>query len=153
MTSTSPISPVPTTDPISPVSRSGTSFAHKTSLAVATQTPLIDTSTPAINDAPVELDGGAITPEELRRRTTEEGLGGVRGSMRGPDEGDIDAEFLGGGGNAGREARERRAAMLASRSKDPSVIVDVPRDPTAEEVDAARKADALLSAGMRGKIS
>ena len=43
--------------------------------------------------------------------------------------------------------------MLALRSKDPSVIVDVPRDPTAEEVEAARKADALLPAGMRGKIS
>jgi hypothetical protein len=39
--------------------------------------------------------------------------------------------------------------MLASRSKDPSVIVDVPQDPTAEEVDAARKADALMLPGMR----
>lgn len=105
MPSTPPISPVPTTDPISPVSNSST-FPHKTSPAVATQTPLIDTSTPAINEAPVELDGGAITPEELRRRTTGEGLGGVRGSIRGPDEEDIDAEFLGQGGNAGREARE-----------------------------------------------
>ena len=42
--------------------------------------------------------------------------------------------------------------MLASRSKDPSVIVDVPKEPTAEEVEAARKADALLPPGMRGKI-
>jgi len=106
MPSTPPISPLPATDPISPVSRNGTSFPHKTSPAVVTQTPLIDTSTPAINDAPVELDGGAITPEELRRRRTEEEFSGVRGSMRGPDEGDIDAEFLGQGGNPGREARE-----------------------------------------------
>jgi hypothetical protein len=98
-----PSSP-PSTDPISPVSRSGT-FPHKTGPAVVTQTPLIDTNTPAINDAPVELDGGELTPEELRRRTTEE-VGGVRGSMRSPDEEGIDAEFLGEGEDLGREARE-----------------------------------------------
>jgi hypothetical protein len=92
------------TDPISPVSQGGT-FPHKTSPAVVTQTPLIDTNTPAINDAPVELDGGAITPEELKRRTTGE-VGGVRSSMRSPDEEGIDAEFLGEGEDLGREARE-----------------------------------------------
>lgn len=32
---------------------------------------------------------------------------------------------------------QKRAAMLASRSKDPGVIVDVPNEPTAEEVEAA----------------
>jgi len=85
--------------------------------------------------------------------TTGDGLGGVRGSMRSPDDSEgIDAEFLGEGVDAGRGVREKRAAMLASRSKDPSVIVDVPQEPTAEEVDAARKADALLLPGMRGKI-
>jgi hypothetical protein len=42
--------------------------------------------------------------------------------------------------------------MLASRSKDPSVIVDVPQDPTAEEVEAARRADALLLPRMRAGI-
>jgi hypothetical protein len=36
---------------------------------------------------------------------------------------------------------QKRAAMLASRSKDPGVIVDVPNDPTAEEVEAAKIAD------------
>jgi hypothetical protein len=97
-------SPPPGADPISPISRSGT-FPHKTSPAVVTQTPLIDTNTPAINDAPVELDGGEVTPEELRRRTTEE-ASGVRGSMRSPDEEGIDAEFLGEGENLGRDARE-----------------------------------------------
>ena len=40
---------------------------------------------------------------------------------------------------------QKRAAMLASRSKDPGVIVDVPQEPTAEEVEAARKADALVA--------
>ncbi|KAF1829804.1 hypothetical protein BDW02DRAFT_469961, partial [Decorospora gaudefroyi] len=128
----------PADDPISPISRSG-AFPHKTSPAVATQTPLIDTNTPAINHAPVELDGGAISREDLERRATD----GVGSRLMGGEEEDIDAEFLGEGGNTGREAREKRAAMLASRSKDPGVIVDVPQEPTADEVDAARKADAL----------
>jgi hypothetical protein len=33
--------------------------------------------------------------------------------------------------------------MLASRSKDPGVIVDVPREPTAEEVEAARRGEVI----------
>ncbi len=36
---------------------------------------------------------------------------------------------------------QRRAAMLASRSKDPGVIVDVPDEPTAEAVEAADTRD------------
>jgi hypothetical protein len=138
MANSHPISPPPliaagvppstsSADPISPVSRSGT-FLHKTSPAVSTQTPLIDTSTPAINDAPVELDGWSISPEELRRRNTGEGggvviggsggiggsgsgvdmSGGVGSSLRSPDD-EADAEFLGEGENLGREAREVRA--------------------------------------------
>lgn len=35
--------------------------------------------------------------------------------------------------------------MLASRSKDPGVIVDVPRDPTAEEVEAAKSAEGTVT--------
>jgi hypothetical protein len=38
--------------------------------------------------------------------------------------------------------------MLASRSKDPGVIVDVPRDPTAEEVQAANSADGAVTPGV-----
>ncbi len=84
---------------------------------MVTQTPLIDTNTPAINDAPVELDGGAITPEELKRRTTGE-AGGVRGSLRSPDEEGIDAEFLGEGEDLGREAREVRRHLYAETVRD-----------------------------------
>src|SRR4051794_7174115 len=91
----------PPDGPISPVSQSNT-FAHKTSPAVATQTPLIDTSTPAINAAPVELDGIPTDAETLKRRTT----GGSGGVLSPGDEEDIDAEFLGEGGNASREAKE-----------------------------------------------
>lgn len=67
--------------------------------------------------------------------------------MRSPgDEEDIDGEFLGEGRKD--EATAKRAAMLASRSKDPSVIVDVPREPTAEEVHAARSAEGLVTPGL-----
>jgi hypothetical protein len=44
---------------------------------------------------------------------------------------------------------QKRAAMLASRSKDPGVIVDVPQDPTAEEVEAAKSADGTITPGLR----
>ncbi|KAF2831630.1 hypothetical protein CC86DRAFT_342580 [Ophiobolus disseminans] len=154
MTAQPPISPptITTTGapassdgPISPVSRSGT-FPHKTSPAVSTQTPLIDTATPAINDAPVELEAMPVTSEEFKRRTTDPSGSGV---LSPADEDDIDAEFLGEGESAGRGVREKRAAMLASRSKDPGVIVDVPQDPTAEEVEAAKSADGTVTPGMK----
>lgn len=48
----------------------------------------------------------------------------------------------------GREGAEQRAAMLASRSKDPGVIVDVPKEPTAEEVEAAKSADGTVTPGI-----
>ncbi|KAF1931991.1 uncharacterized protein M421DRAFT_1679 [Didymella exigua CBS 183.55] len=133
MTEPTPISP-PTETPVSPISRS-TTFPHKTSIAAATQTPLIDTSVPAINAQPVELDGIPTSPheQELKRRET----GGSR--VLSPADGDIDAEFLSedgkGAGQLGR--REKRAAMLANRSKDPGVIVDVPDEPTADAVEVA----------------
>jgi len=38
--------------------------------------------------------------------------------------------------------------MLASRSKDPGVIVDVPREPTAEEVQAARSGEGMVTPAM-----
>lgn len=38
--------------------------------------------------------------------------------------------------------------MLASRSKDPGVIVDVPQDPTAEEVEAAKSADGTTTPAL-----
>jgi hypothetical protein len=101
MTHSTPISP-PTETPISPISRS-TTFPHKTSPAVATQTPLIDTSVPAINAHPVELDGVPTSPQEqdLKRRET----GGSR--VLSPADGEIDAEFLSedgkGAGQLGRE--------------------------------------------------
>lgn len=108
MTESTPISP-PIETPVSPISRS-TTFPHKTSPAVATQTPLIDTSVPAINAQPVELDGIPTSPQEqeLKRRET----GGSR--VLSPADGDIDAEFLSedgkGAGQLGREVGCHRLA-------------------------------------------
>jgi hypothetical protein len=92
-------------DTISPVSQAST-FMHKTSPATATQTRVIDTSTPAINAHPVELDGMPTSPEELKRRETG-GSTGVGSSISPADGEDIDAEFLGEGGKgAGQIGRE-----------------------------------------------
>lgn len=62
------------------------------------------------------------------------------------DDGDKEASFLSGDVRVG--AGEQRAAMLASRSKDPGVIVDVPQEPTAEEVEAAKSADGTTTPGL-----
>ncbi|KAF2627742.1 hypothetical protein BU25DRAFT_43393 [Macroventuria anomochaeta] len=135
MTDPTPISP-PNETPISPISRTA-AFPHKTSPAVATQTPLIDTSVPAINAQPVELDGIPTSPQEqeLKRRET----GGTR--VLTPADEDIDAEFLSEGGKGAGQLGRERAAILASRSKDPGVIVDIPDEPTAEAVEAADSKD------------
>lgn len=106
-TTTAPPAPAPAPStnaepPISPVSRTG-SFPHKTSPAVATRTPFIDTDTPPINEAPVELDGAPTTPDEAKRSR--------KGSMISPglgEEDEIEEEFLGEPGErgVGREVRE-----------------------------------------------
>jgi hypothetical protein len=92
---------------ISPVSRAPT-FQHPTPSAAAPQTRVLDTSAPAINAQPVELDGMPTTPEELRRRATAGSSTAGVGSSSGPADGeDIDAEFLGEGGKgAGQIGRE-----------------------------------------------
>lgn len=150
MTSSTPVSPPAAVNtsstanddskPLSPIHHTS-SFPHQTSANVATRTPYIDTSVPAINAAPVELDGG----EAVAVGDVVGGREGVKGQGVSPglgEEEDIEQEFLGDGERGvGTQVREKRAAMLATRSKDPGVIVDVPNDPTAEEVEAAKIAD------------
>ena len=150
----------PSEDPVSPVSRIAT-FPAKPPSAAAAHAPLIDTSVPAINAQPVELDGLPTSPQEQATRRLEKG--GSR--VLSPADEDVEAEFLGEGGKgAGQLGREvgylvspeffffsrgrgmltlvqKRAAMLASRSKDPGVIVDIPDEPTAEAVEAADSKD------------
>lgn len=38
--------------------------------------------------------------------------------------------------------------MLASRSKDPAVLVNLPGDPTAEEVEAAKSAEGTVTPAL-----
>jgi hypothetical protein len=110
MTSPTPISP-PTTanpssadepNPLSPIQHTS-SFPHQTSANVSTRTPYIDTSTPAINAAPVELDGGEAV-------AVGDGVGLGRGKEVSPglgEEEEIEREFLGEGEpGVGREVRE-----------------------------------------------
>ncbi|ORY14547.1 hypothetical protein BCR34DRAFT_451434, partial [Clohesyomyces aquaticus] len=149
-TSNSSTNPSDAAQPISPVHRSG-SFPHKTSPAVAPSRPFIETSTPAINDTPVELDGVPTSPKEVKRRDTngKEGGEGVGVSPGLGEQGDIDEEFLGEGKEGvGKEVMAKRAAMLASRSKDPAVLVDLPQEPTAEEVEAAKSAEGTVTPGL-----
>jgi hypothetical protein len=103
--------------PISPIKRTPT-FPHITSTSVASRTPFIPTDTPAINAAPVELDGGGgLSHEELKRRGTGDSLtggnalgvkvgNGVRnGVSPGLEaEGEVEREFLAGG--MGEDLRE-----------------------------------------------
>ncbi|KAL6703749.1 hypothetical protein ACN47E_009130 [Coniothyrium glycines] len=130
--------------PISPVTHTST-FTHTPLPTVPSKIRHIDTSTRAINAAPVEIDGAALSPDELSRRTT---AGSTTSGVFSPA--DEDDEFVGEGGvlGSGRQAREKRAAILASRSKDPGVIVDVPQEPTADEVEAAKSADGSTTPGL-----
>ncbi|KAJ4288152.1 hypothetical protein N0V90_012169 [Kalmusia sp. IMI 367209] len=141
-----------------PVEARTTTFPHKTSASVSTRTPFIDTSVPAINEAPVELDGIPASPDAIKRRGTNEepesaGVGRERkGSVVSPglgEEDEIEAEFLGEGGvGVGKEIQEKRAAMLAKRGQDPGVIVDLPKEPTAEEVLAAKTTEGATTPGI-----
>ncbi|KAF2442067.1 hypothetical protein P171DRAFT_522959 [Karstenula rhodostoma CBS 690.94] len=103
----------PADPPISPISRQ-TTFPHKTSAATSSRTPFIDIATPAINAAPVELDGAPA---------------GLASAHPGEEEG------------SGVEGSEKRNEMLAKRGRDAGVIVDLPVGPTAEEVRAAEKVE------------
>lgn len=101
MTEPKPTSP-PSETPVSPVSRT-TTFPDKPSSAAAAHAPLIDTSVPAINAQPVELDGIPTSPQEQESKRRE--MGGSR--VLSPADEDVEAEFLGEGGKgAGQLGRE-----------------------------------------------
>ncbi|KAF1999338.1 hypothetical protein P154DRAFT_437298 [Amniculicola lignicola CBS 123094] len=139
-------------NPISPVSVTRhTSFPHQTSGSVPPTIPFIEVDTPAINDEPIELDSEALTREEAKRRGTGDsvGMGKGKGWEGLEKEAEGEEEFLGEGGKGeGRVVREKRAAILASRSKDPAVLVDLPDEPTAVEVEAAKSAEGAVTPGL-----
>jgi hypothetical protein len=74
--------------------------------------------TPAINAAPIELPADSATAGVVISPNLE---------------------------NNTRKAGESRKRVLEERSRDPGVIVDVPREPTAEEVQAAKSADGMTT--------
>jgi hypothetical protein len=89
--------------PVSPVSRSATFPDKPPASANAPHAPLIDTSVPAINAQPVELDGMPTSPQEQESKRRE--MGGSR--VLSPADEDVEAEFLGEGGKgAGQLGRE-----------------------------------------------
>ncbi|KAF2088249.1 hypothetical protein K490DRAFT_56258 [Saccharata proteae CBS 121410] len=132
--------------------------------------PSIDTSTPAINAQPVEMDGTPTTtsPHEVRERM---GSWDIGGSSSGGSHGGIGAS--GGGGAGGMSAAsalaeeedaleefglvgrqrgrsEARAQLLSSRKSDPAVLVDIPQGPSVEELELAAKAEAANVEGGAG---
>ena len=102
MTEPKPTSP-PSETPVSPVSRTATFPDKQPSSAAAAHAPPIDTSVPAINAQPVELDGLPTSPQEQETKRRE--MGGSR--VLSPADEDVEAEFLGEGGKgAGQLGRE-----------------------------------------------
>ena len=95
--------------PISPVTVTHTaSFPHHASPSVAPKKPFIETSTPAINAQPVELDGTPTSPETLGRRSTDGRKSEER--MFSPDMDDEVMEEL--SGVTGEGTREREVLSL-----------------------------------------
>ncbi|KAF2109404.1 hypothetical protein BDV96DRAFT_235423 [Lophiotrema nucula] len=143
--STTASAPSASDQPISPVHRTGT-FPHKTSSAAAVH-PFIETSTKPINEFPVEIDGVPASPKDVKRR----GAGDIVSPGLG-EEAEIEEEFLGDGERGvGKEVWEKRKQLLASRSQDPAVVVDIPQEPTAEEVEAAKSAEGTVTPGLPAK--
>jgi hypothetical protein len=107
MTDSTLVSP-PDSTPISPVSRTA-AFPPTTSSAVANHAPFINTSVPAINAQPVELDGIPTSPQAQETKRREMSGSKVHSSA---ENGDIDAEFLSEGGKgAGQLGREVRCFL------------------------------------------
>ena len=97
--------------------------------------PSIDTSAPAINEAPIELDSTPVSPVKrqdswpVRRE----------GSVASPDMDEaIYGELSGNkGGNA--KSREGRRELMEKRRKDEAVLVDIPDTPDAEDFEVAQE--------------
>ncbi|KAF2278278.1 uncharacterized protein EI97DRAFT_499757 [Westerdykella ornata] len=100
-----------------------------------------------LNDQPIELPTTEPTPAKPVKQI---GIGIVSPNLGEAE--DIDKEFLGEKDDVGvgRVLREKRKVLLESRSRDPGVIVDLPREPTAEEVLAARSAEGAVTPALGG---
>jgi hypothetical protein len=119
------MSPTPSTAPTTSEDVAPLSPIHTTAPSLppqpSTRYPNIDLqNVKAINAVAVELD---VSPPHTSAQSTEKiNTGGIGGSSVDPVE---------------------QAAVKEKRSKDPGVIVDVPKEPTAEEVQAVRRAEGM----------
>lgn len=124
----------------------------------------LDTSTPAINASPVEIDGTPTSPDKVMLRKGSWGnntikagrgvsLGGGGGGEKqqpqrqgsSPDHLAREVEVLEEFGLI--EGGENRTALLRSRKSDPAVLVDIPQGPSVEDFAAA----GLLSPDVEDK--
>ncbi|KAF4311257.1 hypothetical protein GTA08_BOTSDO13332 [Botryosphaeria dothidea] len=119
----------------------------------------LDTSTPAINASPVEIDGTPTSPDKVMLRKGSWGNNKAgRGSFGGgpekqqpqrqgssPDHLAREVEVLEEFGLI--EGGENRTALLKSRKSDPAVLVDIPQGPSVEDFAAA----GLLSPDVEDK--
>jgi len=127
---------------------SPTFVKHTTTDATSTH-PFIDTTVAPINAAPVELDSTPVdSVSPVERKESWKVKGDRTSATISPD---LDEEIYGElngekGGNG--VSREKRKELLAARSKDPAVLVDLPQTPRAEEYEVA----AVRNIGALGKI-
>lgn len=110
---------------------------------------IIDTTIPPVNPTPVELDGTPTTPPKSTQRTPNDVSAG--GSTFSPDAAPADDEVLealdGASPGMRQREREKREREREARRRDPAVLVDIPQEPGAEELEVAAEA---LEGGERG---
>jgi len=115
------------TTPISPPVK------HTTTNAAPTH-EFIDTTVAPINTNPVELDSTPVSPIVRKE-------GWKPSKIVSPNEEEDEAYGELTGEKGGNEVvREKRKQLLAERSKDPAVLVDIPPTPRAEEYGVAEEA-------------
>jgi len=103
--------------------------------AVILRKPSIDTSGPAINQAPIELDSTPVSPVKRQDSWPVRREGVVASPDM--DEG-VYGELSGNkGGNA--KSREGRRELMDKRRQDDAVLVDIPDTPDAEDFEVAQE--------------
>ncbi|KAF2436699.1 hypothetical protein EJ08DRAFT_711805 [Tothia fuscella] len=135
-------------------SNSNTNYYIKhTTTNAAPANPYIDTTINSINTAPVELDSTPVSPVTRKQSWKAPTTVGGASTVSPDEEEETYAELSGevGGNGVGREKRKK---LLAARSKDPAVLVDLPQTPRAEEYEVAtvrKVVDAVEHRGVETK--
>jgi len=112
--------------------------------------PSIDTSTPAINETPIELDSTPVSPATSTKRADSWPVR-RNGSVASPDVHDAVYGELSGSRDETARVRDQRSALLDRRRQDAGVLVDIPDTPDAEDFEAAEGARVADKAAGAGK--